>query len=165
MLIINGQFPDYSTEIALIHAELDAGGDFGYLNLTTPSDTTLTTENQYYAVGGTFSTDGTNLNFTSVADGTIVYDGLKTIRCTMVGTSDIKVNKASQITYGLFNKGVLIPGAFTPHDFPAAAKSNTISITTSFLVHVGDIFQVYAKSDTATTVLTANNLNVVISEI
>lgn len=162
MIIINGKIPDIEYRLGIVETELAAGSDLGYLELSAASDTVLATANQYYPVSGTFTTDGTNSDFTIDASGTITYSGLDPIRIIMIGTSDVRVDKACLLTYGLFNKGVLIPGAFTPHDFVAASKTSTLSITSSFVVSAGDVFQVYAKSDTSNTTATSNNLNVVI---
>ncbi len=78
----------------------------------------------------------------------------------MNGVSDIKVDKACEITYALYKNGELVTGAETPHSFASASKYSTISITTLITVNPGDYFEAWAKSDDATVTLTINSLKI-----
>ena len=76
------------------------------------------------------------------------------------GVSDLAVSAASRITYGLFVNDTLVPGATTPHDFAASAKTQNISITEIAQILLDDEIQIKLMSDTAGIVVTVTNLKV-----
>jgi hypothetical protein len=128
----------------------------GQLKLSAPETTTLTTIGQYYQINGVF-TDGSVNNFTLAADGTLTYHG-PDCAFLMNGSSDYASDKTAEVTYGLYLNGVLAPGAETPHDFDAANKTENIAINVLVDLTAGDYINVYAKSDSATTVISLASL-------
>ncbi len=131
----------------------------GCHHLYSPVNTTCTEVNTYYKIAGTW-TDGLTCNEGWIYDGSgkITYVGQSGTYFHFNGVSDMSANKVSTITYGLYKNGSLVPGAETPHTFPTASSTSTISITNIFPVNKGDYFEVYTKSDTSNTVVTSSTL-------
>lgn len=120
------------------------------------TDTDLINADQYYQITGPFTPMDLNL-FTHNVDGTLTYVG-RDANFLFNGASDIKVDKACRITFGLFRRDIIFPGAETPHDFPAADKLANISITAIILAEKDDYFDVRAKSSVINTKLSVNTL-------
>ena len=127
----------------------------GQIRLTSPNPTTLTTIDQYYQLLGTFD-NGVARNFSINPDGTLTC--LKAGPYLVNGVSDLEVDKACKITYGLHINDTLVDIAQTPHDFSSANKTSNISITGIVPLNVGDEITIWARSDTATTEITVNTL-------
>lgn len=129
-----------------IDGRLTAGVERGIVRLSAAENTVCTTAETWYPAAGTFS-DGCNRGFTLAADGVITYAGEGGYFLEN-GTSDLAVSKASKITYALFLNDTLVPGAGTPHDFVASARTQNISITRILELSAEDTLQVKIKSDT-----------------
>ena len=130
----------------------------GQLKLTTPTDTDTTTPDVYVKILGTF-TDGLANNFTIVGN-KLKWNGKNGAVFLVNGSSNLSVDKACKITYGMFKNGVLIPTAETPHTFPANARISTISITCIAELDNGDEIDVYVKSDTIDTKVSVSSIRV-----
>lgn len=130
----------------------------GQLILTAPADTDTTTVDTYVKIVGTFA-DGLANNFTIVAN-KLKWNGKNGTVFLVNGTSDLSVDKTCKTTYGLFKNGVLVPGAETPHDFPASLKVSSISITGIVSLDNGDEIDVHVKSDTINTKISVSTLRV-----
>ena len=136
------------------------GHNHGYISLATPEAITLVTPGQYYKIPGVFSIQS-HSNFEAEAEGKLTHLDSKGVY-VLNGTSDVSVNKACQITYALFLNGALAPGAESPHTFAASSKIDTLSITGILHLVKDDYLEVFAKTDTANTLLTPSTLRVTI---
>ena len=120
--------------------------------------TTLTTADTYYKIAATFF--GRLLSrFTVSAAGVLTYTGDGEV-FSLTGVSDLHCSRACELTYGLYLNGVLISGTETPVTVTAANKDDNIAITGLIELATGDTLEVYAKSDTASTVLTVQSLRI-----
>ncbi len=128
----------------------------GQFRKETESDTDTTTANTYIKVAGTF-VDGDVKDF-RVSGNKLVYEGMSNCTFLLNGVSDLLVDKACVITYGLFVNDVLYPNAETPHTFLANAKISNISITGLVTLNNGDVVDVYCKSSVINTKLTISTL-------
>lgn len=126
----------------------------GYLS--SENQTTLTEAEKYYQISGTF-TDGDICGFTLSGDGTITYNGAGGV-FLFNGSSDLKSNKVSEVTYALFVNGINT-GRKTPITFSSANSYRDIGITGLVTLERGDYLNVMAKSDTVGTTITVANLN------
>ena len=116
--------------------------------------------NTYEKVIGVW-TDGCANNFTvDAVNSRLIYTGTYSKCALMNGVSDIRVNKACELTYALYKNGNLVTGAITPHTFTAAARTSTISITSLLNIENGDYFEVWAKTDTTGVILTIHSLKI-----
>jgi hypothetical protein len=129
----------------------------GHMHITGTNDTICTLVDTYYKMSGTFS-NSLNKNFTTTAAGELIHTGPDNSIYQFDGVSDLAVNKASVITYGLFVNSTLVPGAETPHTFAAASKIANIAITEIITLNNGDSIDIHMKSDTASTTVTVNTL-------
>ena len=113
----------------------------------------------YYKVDGTWS-DGDICNNGFIFDGTgkITYIGESGAILLFNGVSDVKADKVSQVHYGLYLNGSIVPGAETPVDFVSANSLRNISISNFVPLQKGDYFEIYIKSDTTNTLVTSNTL-------
>lgn len=125
--------------------------------LTASANTSLDPENIFYKLTGTFTDNGLNQNFTTNTNGDLTYNGRDTMY-HFVGSSDLSVSNQCQIEYGLFRNGTLVPGAITPHDFAASARTQNISINVILDVANGDTFDIRARSDTPNVTVTVATL-------
>jgi len=75
------------------------------------------------------------------------------------GVTTLSVDKACIVTYGLHINGVLAPPAQTPITFVNPSKKGNMSITGFPTINKGDYFEIFAKSDTAGTVITHDALS------
>lgn len=130
----------------------------GQLRLSAPADTALTTANTYVKIAGTM-TDGNASGFT-VTDNKLVYSGPTGVCFLFNGASDVSVDKACELTYGLIIDGVLQEASQTPHTFPASARTQTMSITAILALTNGDEIDVYVKSSVINTTVSVKNLNI-----
>ena len=130
----------------------------GQLSLTAQADTVLALAETYYKISGNFA-NGDALGFI-VQDGKLIYQGPSGQCFLLNGVSDVAVSKACEITYGLHINGELVEGAETPHTFPASARTQTMAITALTKLNQNDEIDIYAKSDEASTTLTARTLRV-----
>lgn len=130
----------------------------GQLRLTAPADTDTTTTNTYVKIVGTFD-DGLANDFTIVGN-KLKWNGNDGTVFLVNGSSDLSVDKTCKTHYGLFKNGVLIPGAETPHDFPASLKVSSISITGIVSLDKNDEIDVHVKSDTLNTKISVSTLRV-----
>lgn len=131
----------------------------GQISLSTATPTDLTNSGQYYPLSGSF-TDGNCKNFTLTAGGVLTFIGHVPKVFLFNGSSDLSSSKVSIVTYALFINGSLATGAETPHSFTTAASVESLSITSMVYAFPGDQFQVYAKSNTASTTIDVNTLKV-----
>jgi hypothetical protein len=130
----------------------------GHITLVTPAAITLVTPGQYYKIPGAYLAHD-HAGFLADETGKLVHVDVKGVYM-LNGTSDVEVNKACQITYALFLNGVLAPGAESPHTFAASSKIDTLAITAIIHLVKGDYLEVYAKTDTASALLTPSTLQV-----
>lgn len=130
----------------------------GYINLATPQAINLETAGQYYKIPGTFEIFD-HANFVANAAGVLTHNDIKGAY-TLNGAADVEVNKASTVTFVLYRNGGAVPGAETPHTFAASSKISNLSITAIIHLLKGDYVEVYAKTDTANTLLTPATLRV-----
>lgn len=131
----------------------------GQLRLQSQAVTSLINPNEYKKVSGTFI-DGQRHGF-EVVNNKLKYTGPSGACFHFSGSSDLQVNKACQITYGLFINGQLAPGSETPHTFPSPAKISSISITVIIKLNQGDELETFVKSDTINTDVTISSLGIV----
>jgi len=131
----------------------------GQFVLTGEDTTTLTDAGTHYQINGTF-VDNVNVNFTTISDGTMTYNGPSGSVFAMNGVSDLKSDKAATVNYTLFVNGAEVSNATTPHTFNNANSYDNISITFLPTLTKGDVITVRAKSDTANTVITVYSLSV-----
>lgn len=97
----------------------------------------------------------------SATGGTLTKGGVAGI-FAMNGVSDLKVNKACTVYYGLHVNGTLVAHEVTEHTFSVQAKLENISITALAELAVGDTIEIYAKGDgTAGIELVVGKLDVV----
>lgn len=131
--------------------------DYGQIYLSTPLAKELVVADQYYKIPGAFTVADFG-RFECSTAGVLTFKGDGGI-FLLNGVSDVQVDKACKTTYGLYINGSLVSGAETPHDFAATSKIANISIT-ALLENLanGDEMEVYAKSDTANTLLTPATL-------
>jgi hypothetical protein len=127
------------------------------MRIETVAPTTLTNIDEFYQIQGTFF-DGLCKDFLVATNGTITYSGPNGRRFIFAGVSDLKVNKVCQITYALKVNGVINEHIQTPHDFAMADRLAGVSIIRWVDLFTGDYMQIFAKSDTAAVVLTAQTL-------
>ena len=133
--------------------------DRGAHHLESILDTTCTTPDQYYKIAGTWiDGSGSNNNFTFDGTGKITYVGESGRYFLFNGASDIQANKVSRVTYALYINGALATGAETPADIKTANASRNISITHVLQLTNSDYFEIFVKSDTASTVVKHNTL-------
>ncbi len=131
----------------------------GQMALSSSENTTLTTSPDYYKIGGTWA-DGVSECFDVDAGGRLTFNGCCATNFLFTGVSDLKVNKACTLTYGLYLNGALVSGAETPHTFTSASKVESISITKIVTLQPGDYVEVHAKSSEDTTILTSETLSI-----
>jgi len=131
----------------------------GCHHLGSAEVTACTDADTYYKIGGTW-TDGESSNNGFVYDGSgkLTYTGESGIHCLFNGTSDLRSSKVARITYGLYKNGSLVTNGETPVDFAHANSLRNISITNILKINKDDYFEVYVKSDTASTNVTSNTL-------
>ena len=125
--------------------------------ISTPANTTLTNAGQYYQIVGVFTPMDLSF-FTHNVDGTLTYKGPSS-HFLFTGASDVGADKACELTYGLFKNGILVSGAETPVSITVPDKTANISITGISVLIKDDAFDVRAKSDQASTVLTVKTLS------
>ena len=130
----------------------------GQLRLTAPAETVCTLADTYYKIAGVMS-DGHSCGF-SVVDNKLKYSGPDGAVFLFSGSSDARVSKATDLTYGLHKNGELIPEAQSPHTFPAAARISNLSITAICMLDNGDDLDVYMKSSEANLTATVRSLNI-----
>ena len=111
----------------------------------------------YYKIGGTWGGHECR-GFIRDGSGKLTY--LSGGGCTFLfnGSSDVSVNKACRITYGLYKNGVLVSNAETPHDFSATSKIESLGITALADLNLGDYLEIYVKSSVDDTEITSTSL-------
>jgi len=129
----------------------------GQMAISTPTNTVTGTADTYVQMAGTF-TDSMLNNWSLNADGTLTFNGNDGSTFLFNGVSDLEVDKACTITYGLYKNGVLVTGAETPHTFAAASKIDNVSITRIIQLDKGDYLNVFVKSSATDTTATINTL-------
>ncbi len=132
--------------------------DHEYANykLLTPEAVNLETPGQYYKIPGTYMEYDAG-GFTVTAAGFMTYHGLYGI-FLMNGISDTQVNKSCYVTYASYINGEAY--STTVHQFTASSKAEAIATTAIAALSQNDTYEVYAKSDTANTLLTPTTLKV-----
>ena len=128
-------------------------------HLDGSTTTTCTNDDTYYKIGWTW-TDWDECN------DWFEYDGIWKITYTWSGrrfflfngTSDLSSDKVAKITYSLYKNGILVSNTQTPTDAEHANSIMSISITNIFPINTWDYFEVYVKSDTASTTVTNQSL-------
>jgi hypothetical protein len=96
---------------------------------------------------------GTSLVGFSAADGTLTKT-VKTSTLLVNGVSDVQVNKACTIYYGLFVNGAVVPSEITEHTFASPSKVATISITSIATLTPNDTVEIYVLGDGVTSGVT-----------
>lgn len=132
--------------------------DYGQIQLATPEAEDLVVASQYYKIPGVFTASDCG-RFECTTAGVLTYKGRSGI-FQLSGVSDVQVDKACTITYGLYLNAALVPEATTPHTFLATSKISNISIVSLIELVYGDDLEVYAKSDTSNTLLSLSTLRV-----
>lgn len=82
----------------------------------------------------------------SISDGTLIKTGNSGV-FLMNGVSDLEVDKACKIFYGLVVNGVVVDHEVTEHTFSNQAKIENISITALATINAGDTIEVWCKGD------------------
>jgi len=131
----------------------------GQLRLTAQETTSLTVAGTWVAIDGVF-VNGACSCFDIHADGILTFKGESAEDFLLNGVSDLATDKVCRVHYGLYLNGVLVPEAITPKDFQHANSDENISITALLTLEPDDYIQVWAKSDTNTTVITVDTLQV-----
>lgn len=128
------------------------------LEITIGSGAGETPVDTFVKVGGVWSNgDFNQLGFDYDGTGKITFNGKDGSLILFNGVSDLKVRLQAEITYALYKNGVLVSNAQTVHTFTAVSKLSNISITNILEMNKHDYYEVYVKSDTATTI-TINTL-------
>jgi hypothetical protein len=130
----------------------------GQLRLSEQTDTVCTLADTWYKISGTMI-DGCECGF-RVGGNKLTYTGPSGMVFSFNGTSDVRVSKASILTYGLFRNGELITSAQTPHTFPASARIQNLSITSLCELNQNDEMEVYMKSSEAGLTASVYSLNI-----
>lgn len=131
----------------------------GCHHLSSSEVTTCTDADTYYKIGGSWSDgNGSNNGFVFDGSGKITYVGESGSFMLFNGTSDLKANKVCQVTYALYKNGSLLDNNETPTSFAHANAIRNISLSNIIPVNKGDYFEIYVKSDTASTDVTSNSL-------
>jgi len=80
----------------------------------------------------------------------------------MNGVSDLEVNKACTVYYGLFLNGSIVAGEITPHTFTVQSKVENISITAIAELALDDEVEIKVLGDGVTSgvTVTAHKLDV-----
>ncbi len=132
----------------------------GQIRLSAPATTELSvTPDTWKAITGVFS-DGQCNCFTLGADGILTYIGDKSQDFLFTGVSDLKADKTCVLTYGLYVNGVLSSPAQTPINIEHANSYGAVSITQIINLNKNDYLQIWMKSDTASTNVDVETLNV-----
>jgi hypothetical protein len=130
----------------------------GYISMTTPDTTTMTTAGTYRLAQGVFTDpDGANSNFILRSNGWLVYTG-EDNWFKVDGTSDTEVNKVCILQYCLAKNSPDTLIGCTPHNFQTANSTENISITLFMYLTTNDSVAVFLNSDTANTTVTPSNL-------
>lgn len=134
------------------------GNARGETRLSTPASTLLVTVGQYYVLNGTFIPDNLRL-FTGSADGKLTFVGAGALPFLFGFSVSMKVDKASIITLGIFLNDVLVPDGEMDNEFVSQAKVGTVSSTSIGTLSSGDVIQIRAKSNAASTNFTLDRFN------
>lgn len=130
--------------------------EYGDLNISTPEAINLEVIGQYYKIPGVYDVFNEG-GFIVDANGLLTYTGIYGI-FLMNGISDAEVNKSSYVTYASYLNDELYSS--TVHQFAASSKAEAISTTAIVKLSRNDTIEIYAKSDTANTLLTPTTLKV-----
>lgn len=130
----------------------------GQLKLNTATDTTLPNKDIYTKITGVF-TDGEAKGFI-VSNNNLIYTGPSGVVFLFNGSSDVEVNQACQIYYGLHINDNLVEDAQTPHDFVNPSKVAHIGITALIKLNQGDVLNAYVKSDTDNTIVSVKTFDI-----
>lgn len=133
------------------------------LRVVTAAPTTLTDAGTWYPIAGTFA-DGDCDCFTVESDGKMTYVGGNGRSFLFSGDSDLEVNKACRITYGLEKNGTPNGEIITPRDFVSASKIGGVGICRNLILNNGDVFYVRVQSTEANTSVTVNTLYLIFRE-
>jgi len=120
------------------------------------------------AVAGTYYSlesadlDSDNLKDFTFSDGVFTYTGASGKKFLFNGAANISVDKACELTFGLYINTTLVTGGTTPVDITSQNKKANIGIATIVTLNNGDEVRVKAKSDTATTELVVGGINTVL---
>lgn len=128
----------------------------GQHRLMEKTSTTITNKDTYVKVLGNFE-DGETKGFEFIAN-KLCWQGSSGTVFLFNGSSDLEVNKACTISYGLFLNGVLVEEAQTPHSFVSPSKTSNISITALVRLQQDDEIEVFVKSSEDNTIVTVHTL-------
>ena len=134
------------------------GVDRGQLRLSAPADSVVTNKNTYQKISGTF-TDGESFNF-SVSANKLKFNGADNSVFLFNGSSELRVDKITEITYALYKNGQIIADTETPHTFVALAKTSSIGITAIIKLNNGDELDVYVKTGDDNITISVKTLNI-----
>lgn len=108
-----------------------------------------------------------NMVLNSLSEGFTAAAGIltktdQTATLMMNGVSDLGVNKACTVYYGLFLNGSVVPHEVTPHTFTVQSKVENISITALAQLAVDDTVEIKVLGDgtTAGVTVTVHKLDV-----
>lgn len=133
------------------------------VKLNDSLDATLTLADTWYTLA-----DATKLiqcaepQFLSLdsTTGKLTYTGTSDKKLVFIGDSDIKADNLNcKVTFGLFKNGILVPYAFTPSDFTALNRINSIGINDIVPVCENDYLEVRAMCNIAGVTVTIDSFH------
>lgn len=162
-----GYFPsdeEYGTSRGKHNSNADYLDSRGYMLMTTPDTTTMTTADSYRLAQGTFTDpDGANNNFILRTNGWLVYTGPDNW-FKIDGTSDTGTDKVCLLNYCLVKNSIGTILGCTPHNFQTANSTENVSITAYIYLVTNDSIAVAFTSDTANTTVSPLNLNMTLGK-
>jgi hypothetical protein len=136
------------------------------LYITSDTANTLELADTFYVIHASFA-NGEN-NLWTATDTSCIYTGTDSIIVLFNGTSQLTANKVSDIEYALFFNGETIPrdrGFVSKISVKQANAFEDISITRNYKIAPGDEVTVRAKTNTAATIITIDQLSVTFVEL
>jgi hypothetical protein len=130
--------------------------EYADYKLLIPEAINLETVGQYYKIPGTYLV-WDEACFSVTEAGIMTYNGVYGT-FLLNGVSDAQVNKSCFVTYASYINGEVY--STTIHQFTASSKAEAIATTAIAKLYHGDTYEIYAKSDTANTLLTPTTLKV-----
>ncbi len=154
---------DESGETASFNAEdietyVHSAASRGDMYNTAPVAATLTDADTWYELSSA-SLIGANLSNFTFSNGEFTYTKATPTTFLFNGAANVAVDKACELTLGLYVNETLVTGGTTPVDIEAQNKKANVGISRIITLENGDKVTVRAKSDTATTGLTVAGIN------
>jgi len=138
----------------------------GQMALAAPQNTPCALAGTYYIIAGTWeeTTVGANYGFVVDPAGRLTYEGPSGVIFAFHGVSDLGIDSAlkTEVNYGLYVNGALVPKAQTPHVFSALDKTEGIAIVNFVKLDSGDYLEVWTKSDRAAITVKTQTLSILL---